>query len=280
MPRSCRLFRAKALTLPPVMLIITPLTRPGMSPRIGGVLVEVVVHDRRALRGGQHARPQADQAAGGDRELQVHLAVAVVHPDQLALAVADQLHHAAHVLLGHVDDQVLDRLQRACRLSSFCMITCGLPTASSYPSRRMFSIRMPRCSRPRPETLNASLLLGSPRPSARRWLCSSFDQPLAEVAAGDVLALLAGERRVVDAEHHGQRRRLDLLGLQRLRVERSRRWCRRCRPLSRPISATMSPAAASLGFLRPKPSNTWSCGTLLFTLRAVALDDRRPAGRS
>ncbi len=37
------------------------------------------------------------------------------------------------------------------------MITCGLLMDSSYPSRRMFSIRMPRCSRPRPETLNASL---------------------------------------------------------------------------------------------------------------------------
>src|SRR5438128_2582034 len=36
-----------------------------------GVLVEVVVHDRGALRRGEHARPQADQAAGGDGELQV-----------------------------------------------------------------------------------------------------------------------------------------------------------------------------------------------------------------
>ncbi len=36
------------------------------------------------------------------------------------------------------------------------MITCGLPTWSSKPSRRMVSIRMPRCSRPRPETRMAS----------------------------------------------------------------------------------------------------------------------------
>ena len=38
------------------------------------------------------------------------------------------------------------------------MMTCGLLIDSSYPSRRMFSIRMPRCSSPRPETLKASCL--------------------------------------------------------------------------------------------------------------------------
>src|SRR6185503_12796836 len=38
---------------------------------------------------------------------------------------------------------------------SFRMITCGLLIDSSYPSRRMFSMRMPRCSNPRPLTLNA-----------------------------------------------------------------------------------------------------------------------------
>src|SRR5581483_2240911 len=77
---------------------------------LGGVFVEVVVHDRLALRGGKHAGAQADQATGGDGELQVDLALAVVHADQLAPAVADQLHHAAHVLFGHVNDQIFDRL--------------------------------------------------------------------------------------------------------------------------------------------------------------------------
>jgi hypothetical protein len=31
---------------------------------------------------------------------------------------------------------------------------------------------------------------------------------------------------------------------------------------------------ASSAFLRPKPSNTWSCCTLLFTVAVIALDDR------
>ena len=68
------------------------------------------MHDRLTLRGGHHARAEADQPARGDREFQVHLPGAIVHPHQFPAAIADQLHHAAHVLLGHVDDEVLDRL--------------------------------------------------------------------------------------------------------------------------------------------------------------------------
>ena len=36
------------------------------------------------------------------------------------------------------------------------MMTSGLPTASSYPSRRIVSIRTERWSSPRPETMNES----------------------------------------------------------------------------------------------------------------------------
>src|SRR5436305_9893 len=43
------------------------------------------------------------------------LALAAVHADQLALAVADELHHAAHVLLGDVDDEILDPLDDVAR---------------------------------------------------------------------------------------------------------------------------------------------------------------------
>ena len=37
-------------------------------------------------------------------------------------------------------------------VSSYRKMTSGLETASSYPSRRMVSMRMDRCSSPRPET--------------------------------------------------------------------------------------------------------------------------------
>ena len=39
--------------------------------------------DRFALRGGEHAGSQADEAASGDGELQVDLAFTVIHADEL-----------------------------------------------------------------------------------------------------------------------------------------------------------------------------------------------------
>ena len=57
------------------------------------VALEAVVHDRRPLRGVQQPRPQADQAAGGDRELDVRVIAAGVHLRHLPAAAADQLHH-------------------------------------------------------------------------------------------------------------------------------------------------------------------------------------------
>ncbi len=55
--------------------------------------------------------------------------------------------------------------------STSLMTTSGRATASSYPSRRMFSMRMPRCSSPRPETLNLSG--SSPSSTRRATLCLS-----------------------------------------------------------------------------------------------------------
>ena len=55
--------------------------------------------------------------------------------------------------------------------SSSLMITSGRETASSKPSRRIFSIRIERCSSPRPETRNLS---GSSVCSTRKaTLCTS-----------------------------------------------------------------------------------------------------------
>ena len=43
-----------------------------------------------------------------------------------------------------------------CPFSSLCRITSGLETASSYPSRRIFSINTEICNSPRPLTLKQS----------------------------------------------------------------------------------------------------------------------------
>jgi hypothetical protein len=125
------LFSANALALPPVLLIITPLARLGTSPRaaayswklwcmIAVPCVAVSMRVRRPIR-----------PAAGIVNSRWTWPVAVVHADQLALAVADQLHHAAHVLLGDVDDEVLDRLEQSPGLLVLLMITCGLLMLSS-----------------------------------------------------------------------------------------------------------------------------------------------------
>ena len=72
----------------------------------------------------------------------------------------------------------------------------------------MVSIRMERWSTPRPETANCSVPgIGSTRRATYR---SSFtDQPVAEVTAGHILSLAAGQRRTVYAEGHFQGRLVD-----------------------------------------------------------------------
>ena len=97
--------------------------------------------------------------------------------------------------------------------------TSGRDAVSSKPSRRICSMRTASWSSPRPRTSNASLEFGRP----------DLDRDVAEdllleagldLAAGDVLALAAGQRRGVDPERHPQRRRVDVEPRQRPRVGR------------------------------------------------------------
>ena len=92
------------------MLIITPLARLGDLAAERLILVEVVVHDRLALRAAHQAVPEAEQASGGDHELAVGVDALDVHPEQLAATGADEFHDRAHLGLGDVDDEVLERL--------------------------------------------------------------------------------------------------------------------------------------------------------------------------
>src|ERR1700693_2855106 len=103
------------------------------------------------------------------------------------------------------------------------VMTAGRDTSNSYPSRRIVSIRMARCSSPRPltskmsavapsATVRATLVCSSRSRRARRWAAPE----LARRAAGGGLA--AGEGRLVDRELHPQGRLAHLQPLQRLRM--------------------------------------------------------------
>ena len=97
--------------------------------------------------------------------------------------------------------------------------TCGLPTVSSKPSRRIASTSTASWSSPRPWTSQVS----------RRSVSSTrighvadelLLEPVAHLARGQLRAGLAGERRVVDPDRHAERGLLDRDHRQRPRVRR------------------------------------------------------------
>src|SRR5262249_11694434 len=75
------------------------------------VFVELVEDGRHAASGVQDLRADADQAAGGDRELEPRRAAVLVHAQHLAAPAAEDLDHLARVALEDVDDADLDRLE-------------------------------------------------------------------------------------------------------------------------------------------------------------------------
>ena len=68
-------------------------------------------------------------------------------------------------------------------------------------------------------------------------------QPVADDAALHLVALLAGERAVVDAKRHGERRRIDRLRRDRLRRPTGRQSVSATLASDSPAMATMSPAS-------------------------------------
>ena len=117
------------------------------------------------------------------------------------------------------------------RLPSRSMtITCGLETATSYPSRRIVSIKIERCSSPRPRTSKVS---GESVSSTRSATLDSSSRikPFANLARREETSFLARERRVVDAERTSKRS--------------VRRLATACNPSGSAASAIVSPMLRS-----------------------------------
>ena len=108
----------------------------------------------------------------------------------------------------------LDRLQCLAGVGISVIVTSGLLTSNSYPSRRMVSIRMPGAAR-RPLTMNRS---GWPLSATRSAVAARLvDEPWR--SRRDVpqpAALAPGERAGVDAKRHADGRLVDGDGGQRL----------------------------------------------------------------
>ena len=132
------------------------------------------------------------------------------------------------------------------------VITSGLPTDISYPSRRIISIRIASCSSPRPETLKAS---GESVGSSRIETLVSASFSSRSLSLREVTCLpsrpLNGES-LTDST-------IEIVGSSILMCGSARGFSRseRVSPMltsSRPAMATMSPGPASAISTRFSPS--------------------------
>src|SRR5690606_22044634 len=157
---------------------------------------------------GQEVVTEADQAARRDGVFQAHAALAVGdHVGQVALAQAHLLHHRALVLLLDVDGDVLVRLLL---LAGFVLDDHHFRAAhgqlEAFTAHGFDQYRQVQLATPGDlELLGALALLDAQRHVVQQLLV----QAILDVAAGDELAFLAGERRVVDLEGHAHGRLVD-----------------------------------------------------------------------
>ena len=131
------------------------------------------------------------------------------------------------------------------------MITFGLPTESSESSRRMFSRRIDRCNSPRPETMILIAPFAGPHAHGDIAL-QLLIEPVAQFPAGERLAFLAGEGRIVDAEHHVERRLVDGDRRQGFRVVEVRDRVADVRVVQADHGANVA-GREFLGLLSPQP---------------------------
>ena len=214
--------------------------------------VKQAVHHRGAARVGQQLAMIADQAARRRIEDQPHAAAAGgTHLDQLALALGSFCTTTPACSSSTSIDHLLDRLEQL----------AGRLVAATAPSAATRKARSLRGAWSR-SGCRAAIRRGRRPPSnpSRRFANAQRDvalglaqQPLADHAALHLVALGAGERRIVDAEGHRQGRRIDRLRRERLGRPRARTACATTVASGRPAMATMSPAKASSIGVRSRP---------------------------
>ena len=139
----------------------------------------------------------------GIEELEPHAVRRKASPivPHVALARAESFDDRAHRFLRRIDHEELDGSTDRRRFSR--VMTWGRESANSYPSRRIVSTRIARCSSPRPEhpervrlarLLDAEATFVSSSLSSRSFRCRLVTY----------FPTRSGERRVVDAELHGE----------------------------------------------------------------------------
>ena len=207
MPRSWRLKSAKAATLPRRSATSEPVgARPDLSlPRLPAI--EDVVDQPGAAGFGEELGAEPDQPARGDDVFHPHPAGAVVdHLLHAALAQRQQLRDHADELLGRVDAHPLDRLVEL----AVDLAGDDLGLADGH----LEALTAHHLDQHRQRQLAAALhlpdvgALGHDDPQ-RDVADELAVQSRLELRGGQLVAVLAGQRRVVDAERDRQRRLVD-----------------------------------------------------------------------
>ena len=167
-----------------------------------------MVHDAGAAGVGEELRPVAEEPAGRDPEGEPHHPLPrILHLGQLAPARPQLLHDDAHVLLGHVDHQLLVRLEPL----------AVRPQLGDDPRPRHLEL-VPLAPHRLHQDAEVELApagdgvgigaVGLLHPE-RHVPLQLAEQPVPELPAGDVLPVPSGERAVVHDEVDRDRRLLD-----------------------------------------------------------------------
>ena len=174
------------------------------------IAVENGIHDAISLGIRHEISAVADEAAGRDHEGQAGvISLQGSHIDQFALALSQLLDDIARKLFGDIDDALLDGLKP---LSFFIIMIDDLCLAD----RKLISFAAHRLNKNGQVQLAAAGdLEGLGRISIldpQRNIRIKFSvEPVADMAAGDIFSVFAGQRRIVDVESHGDRGLGDLL---------------------------------------------------------------------
>ena len=163
-------------------------------------------HDALAARVGEEFIAVAEQAARGDEEFQTHPASDRRHGGQLALALGDLVDHGADGVFGNVGDHALDRLAEFAVDLLVQDVRRGDLELIALAAHRLDQDGQVHFAAARDvEGIRSDLAH-----MQRNVLEKLSLEPVAEVAGGDIFALTARERRVVDGEGHFDRRIGDL----------------------------------------------------------------------
>ena len=170
--------------------------------------IKDMVHDTVAVGVGEELGAITHQSARRDAELDMRCAaVAGAHVDELSLAGAELLHHSADIRLGHLDDQVLDRLAQhavdhlgddlgAADLKLIALAAHGLDEDRE----------MQLASARHLEGIGGVGLFHAHGDVGLHL----FEEAVAQVARGNILALAARKGRIVDNKVHRHGRLVDL----------------------------------------------------------------------